>query len=200
MFGMSSLQAQLNYTFFTGINYSVAEPQIGFDIDRRAGFFAGANIAHKLNDKLTVSLELQYSEKGYGQDDEIVLEEVSYYGNSHWRLTYLDWMPELQFQVVPHFSIGVGMNMGIEIVERQHFESQGDSPELNFKQKSYFHKNIDYGGVVTLRSQFDKLVLLLRFNQGYRAMASYLWTDENGKVSQKGLLNENLQFGIGYRI
>lgn len=194
------LHAQLEYVVSAGINYSTAVTvrNIAVNFDHRANFFLGAGIRKPMAAKWTFHANLQFSNKGYAQDDVYSLQEMPLAGRSKYLLSYIDLIPEIRYRIVKGLNIGMGLNIARKINERHTFTADTPVGGFELKRKTYFHEDYDFGGVVTLCMDMEKVAVFVRYNQGLSSLRLFKWVDENGTEHTYGLDNENFQFGVAY--
>ncbi len=186
------LYSQLHLNISAGLNNSNVEIEElnNVQTDARFAYFIGLAPSYKLNDKISFQIDAQYSLKGYD------LEQGDDLPTLHTRLTYLDFLPEIEYYICDNVVLGIGFNYGIKTNE------QAKSGDGDWSNTIRIVDTIDFGLSGKVKFHFDKFFGFVRYNHGLRnTLGDISFTDVNGDaIENVKQLNRNLQVGVGYQI
>ncbi len=173
-----------------GINYATTQ-FINLDEiapSRTIFYFAGITPEYKLNSKISILSDIQFSQKGYSDTTSLNPVKAKY------RFTYIDFLPQIEYRIQNHIGIGIGCNLGIQINEEL---KPGDMDwQAPFMKLT---KSFDFGFVSSIKGYFNDFSLFIRYNYGLNNISNLVFTDINGNIeSITKQHNNNIQIGAGY--
>lgn len=183
-------QAELNVS--AGINQSAIEPKdfsgfTGLTFESRSGFFIGLSPKFSLKDKLNLSVDFQYSQKGYAQTDLRF--------TTKFRFSYLDIIPEIEYKIANFLTLGVGVNYGFRVGESFKEGNGGWNKTKEFK----YSNSSDFGLIGKIKANFNNIFVFFRYNHGLKDILDAEFTDEFGNIIDgPKFLSRNFQLGAGY--
>ncbi len=192
LFSYQSLSAQFGLDVSTGINvhfHSYENLNIAHETDRSSGFYFGVRPKYRFNENLNVGLAVQYSPKG-GAFNTPVLEAQTIY-----KIEYLDFIPSMEYRLLPFFSVGTGLNVGFRLNEK--FKTGvNDWDDI---EGAEITKSMDVGLVGNVKFNIKNVFLRLSYNHGLTNINDLEFTDVNGEVMEDvEQYNRNFQVGLGY--
>ena len=182
-------QVQLNVS--TGINQSTVEVTDldGVNLKSRTGYFIGLAPNFSLKENLSLSVDVQYSQKGY--------TETNFPPSTELRISYLDIIPEIEFKVVNFLALGIGGNYGLRIGEAFNAGNGGWNKTENLKLSN----SSDFGLTGKIKASFNHIFAFFRYNHGLKNITDSEFTDANGNIIDgPKLQNRNFQVGVGYTL
>ena len=185
-----SLLCQFNLNVSSGVNISniKASDNLSNDSQSRLGYFLEFAPSYRINDRVQLLLNLQYSQKGY---KSVEVPSVV----SQRRIIYFDIIPELEYQVIDFLSLGLGINYGFRLDEQFKIDD-GDWQDPTFAR---IIESDDFGLVGKVKFSLKQLYVFARYNLGLKSIATFTVTDLNGDHAGEGnWKNRNLQIGVGY--
>ncbi len=185
------LDAQSGFGVSAGINYSTVKNSgvlIFGDVGPEAGPVIGVFYQGRLGNKWAILPEIQYSAKGFTFDNGVTDEY------SRLKVIYLDLLPQVEFRPANFLGITVGVNLGYKLNEK--LKSPGEDWADPFSE---FKNDLDFGALLGLRLNFDRLNLKIHYNHGISNSSVSVFTDANGTpIASITQYNRNLQLTVGY--
>lgn len=184
------LDGQISLGLSSGINLPTARFVNFKKIKPSRGifYFVGITPEYHLNSKISILTDIQFSQKGYLDKENV---QSSYY---RYRYSYVDFLPQLEYKIHKHIGIGLGFNFGFEIKEKSR-------PNETWQSTSEFDliKTFDFGLVGSIKGHYRGFNLFLRYNYGLANISNLEFMDENGiLITKTGQFNNNIQIGTGY--
>lgn len=185
------VDGQISLGFSGGINLpSTRFVKVNASTPSRALFyFVGITPEYHLNSKISILTDIQFSQKGY---------TVTYNGNGgyyRYRYTYIDLLPQIEYRIQRHISVGLGLNFGFKINEAQNYKNSEwlSTNELDLT------KTFDFGLLGSIKGHFRGFNLFMRYNYGLTNISNLMFTDRDGnQISKAAQFNTNIQIGTGY--
>lgn len=187
-----AIHAQFGFGLSAGLNNATVEFNENFfssDPVSRQGYFVGVAPYYKLSKQTRVVLNLQYSHKGYGR---FALDDPA---STSWRYSYLDLIPEVEYDFLSFLTLGVGANLGFKTEEafREAREDWDRNPSFNTI------KEMDWGLSGKAAIKLGRVSAFVRYNWGVMNVNNLRWTDVNGSpIEDASQRNRNVQIGLGY--
>jgi hypothetical protein len=180
--------AQLSFGASAGVNLaSLKFDKIVLPSKNHTGYYIGVLPSYKISDKLKLTLEAQYSSKGFGVIDTLAV-------SSDFRLNYLDFIPQIEYNLSGGLWVAVGINYGLVLNESTKV-GDGDWSEPNFQVV----KDTDLGFKAMMRLFLtESLNIYAGFNTSIVDVEAFVFTDSNGDVVDASQFNKNVQIGLGY--
>lgn len=185
---ISQVTAQLKLGIVGGANYS----SISFDgpslpTKNVTGYFIGVLPRIILTKKFNVSVEAQYSAKGFGLKDTSA---------SSYRIEYVDLIPQFEYNIFRGLWIGLGFNLGIKVCEKT--KENAEDTWVRVKN-AHIVSNLDAGLKVFTRLFItEKINVYAALNTGITDVKAFKFTDQDGNPVDAKQLNRNVQVGVGY--
>ncbi len=182
-----TVNAQLSVSLVGGVNFA----SLKFDgpsvpTEGQTGFFAGVLPRIHLGEKWTLGVEAQFSAKGYS----IVGD------SSATRIEYLDFIPQIEYNLAGGLWIGVGMNFGVKTSTKKRSDVDNSWVKVD---NLHFIRDLDAGMKLLGRLYITKkLSASLAINTGIVDIKAFTFTDQNGDPVAGKQLNRNIQLGVGY--
>jgi hypothetical protein len=180
---------QFNLDFSTGMNYSTCKFETfeTFEINTKPklGYFLAFGPNYRIK-RVKFNLDFQYSNKGFEDDNSGI----------KYRFSYLDFISEIEYNIVEYLTIGVGINYGLKLHE--YAKQQEGWINIDFIETIV---NTDLGLVGKVKMNYNNMFGFVRYNIGIKDISELMFTNDNGE-SLRGIeqSNRNLQIGIGYRL
>ncbi len=190
---MESTLAQVNLNFSAGINDANLKYK---NLENAAytngsGYFIGIAPSYKFCEKVSFLVDFQYSNQNYYTGD------INSITASGFKTSFINIMPEMEYQVHKKIALGVGVNYGLKLNEQTRIANGDWSKTRGFEQT----KSTDFGLTGKLKVSHKKLFAFLRYNVGLKNITNLTFTNNNGQVIEDvQQLNRNLQVGIGYAL
>lgn len=176
-----NLSAGLNNSFVKFENLGTA------NTDTKLNYFVGLAPSFRISDKVRFQIEAQYSLKGYKLDQGRSLNIT---------FSYLDLIPEVEYDIFEFLAIGVGLNYAIRTNEQIKSE---DGILTNLETNSI--SSTDFGLTGKLKVKFNRIFGFVRYNLGVKDINELFITDVDGNIIEDvRQLNRNLQIGLGYQL
>lgn len=157
-------------------------------------FFAGLTGRQSISDRLSVRLDVQYLEKGYGVDQgETVPNSLERY-----RATYIDFVPQVEYKAYKNLYFSLGGYGGILLDERIKYVSEGWTgihPDFG-----PLAEKADFGLSTGLRMVFGRFSALVKYQHGLTSAFTFEATDITGASSTYRQFQRSLLFGLGFRV
>ena len=188
-----SVTAQFSISVSSGSNLSSASFSNIDQVDPEIlpGLFIGITPAYDLNDKIAISVGVQYSQKGMKLSNSGV--EVG----SEFRYSYIDFLPEINYWIHQNITFGLGFNYGVNTEEKQKLGSEDWFSTEEFDAI----KGTDFGLTAKLAGYYHNFFAFMRYNLGLTNISNVNFTDMDGMVIDDAKqFNRNIQMGLGYRI
>jgi len=155
------------------------------------GYFIGVAPSLQLNNRLRFVIDAQYSLKEY----EFNFGSIPTVSN--FRFSYIDIIPELEYQIVNFLRLGIGVSNGFKINEAIKNSNTG---WLNTNGLVTI-KSFDFGLTAKVKFVYQNIFGFVRYNIGLSDVGNVRYTDINGQeLGSPKQLNRNLQIGIGYQL
>src|SRR5688572_18058157 len=185
------LEGQFSIGVTGGVNLATArfvDSQLP-DPEMTVYYFAGIVPGYAINEKISFLTDIQYSQKGYKHDGQVL---ASY---SQYRFSYIDLLPQLEYRVLDNIGLGAGVNVGFKLAED--FKSENSDWVSN--DQFEFIKSMDFGIVASIKYYINNFNLLARINYGLNDISDLSFTDINGQtIENVNMKNTTIQLGIGY--
>ncbi|MBC7778312.1 MAG: PorT family protein [Phycisphaerae bacterium] len=154
-------------------------------------FFGGLSARKPISHRFAALLEATYSVRGFGyfSSNEI----------SRFRFDYLDFVPQVEYNVFNNLYLSLGGYVGFRIKEHSKI---GDSEWVTFDPKLVeFATDTDFGIVPGLTLRFEKVSVLVRYQYGLFAASNLDISNELGEpIGTIERQNRTFQIGLGFRI
>ncbi len=188
LFQVSSASAQLKLGLTGGANFST----IRFDgasipTENIMGYFIGVLPRVVVTEKFNLSVEAQYSAKGFGLPSDT---------STQYKIEYVDLIPQFEYNVLRGLWVGLGFNFAVKISEKSKTEVENSWIKIN---NAHFVRNLDAGLKVFTRIFITKKInVSAALNTGIVNIEAFKFTDQNGDPIASKQLNRNVQIGVGY--
>lgn len=188
---IATTNGQANLNFSAGTNYSNYhfENFQGIKPLPRWGYFVGVAPNYEFGQKFRVLVDLQYSVRGY----DMSAEGAS--ANTATRYSYIDIIPEVEYNVLPFLAVGLGVNYGIKLQEAIKY------PNADWEDTKEFGlvNSTDFGLTGKVKVTHKNIFGFARYTYGLSNIADIIFTDAQGQeVDNVKQLTRNLQIGVGY--
>jgi len=188
-----SVFGQLSLNFFSGINHSNYEFKNvdGIIPQGKLHYFIGIAPKYEINKKVNFLTNFQYIRKGYqtGIENNLTTSEYGF--------SYLEIIPEIEYELLNFLSLGLGVAYGIKLIEQFKVGERDWSDAGDFESI----KSTDLGLTGKLKVKHKNLFGFVRYNLGFKDVNDLIFTDNEGKnIDNVKQLNRNLQIGIGYTL
>ncbi len=184
--------SQVSIGISAGLNYSnnKFEEVVYAAPKARTDFFIGISPSFSISEKINLAVTTQYSRKGYQNEKDCML--CSFVGLEY-RNSYIDLIPEIEYEILHFLTVGMGFNYGFLINEQSRFENNEWSEIQEFISSS------DFGLTGKLKVTHNNFFGLIRYNFGLKDILNTSFSDENGdQIFTAKQYNRNLQVGVGY--
>lgn len=156
----------------------------------RTDFFIGVSPNFSISERINFSVTTQYSRKGYQNEEDCIL--CSSVGLEY-RNSYIDVIPEIEYELLNFLTVGMGFNYGFLINEQSRFENN------KWSEIQEFIKPNDFGLTGKLKVTHNNFFGLIRYNFGLKDISNTYFSNENGdQIVDAKQYNRNLQVGVGY--
>lgn len=192
-FAAITTYGQANLNFSVGINYSDYrfENFQGLTLLPRWGHFFGIAPNYQINQQLRVLVDLQYTVRGYDMSADGAP------ANTATRYSYLDIIPEVEYNVLPFLALGVGVNYGIKLQEAIKYPNQDWEDTKEFGLVS----STDFGLTGKVKVMDKNIFGFARYTYGVSNIADIMFTDDQGQdLGKAKQFTRNLQIGVGYTL
>ena len=149
-------------------------------------YFFGASIKSKETEKISLILNMQYSQKGYKISSQL--------GDSEFRGSYLDLLPEIECMVAKNFAASIGAYAGL-LIKEEFALNQGKfkKPIIEITEK------VDFGVHAALKYYIKDFYILGRYEFGIAKVTDLPFTDGTGSILENSnQRNRVLQLGVGF--
>ncbi len=193
IFTFTSLSAQLKVHIGSGMNISnmTLSGDIGFalDISSKKDFFISLRPELPINKKLYVAVDVQYSQKGYKQSETLFFESPNI------NTSYLDIIPQGQFQLLPFIGVYGGVGIGIRLNEI------GEINDVWNEIENKLSHSVDPNYVLGIRLQpFKKFTLHAHYSGSLRNFWNVEFTNLIGEPIDILTRLTNIQVGVAYQV
>jgi len=188
-----STLGQVNLDLAAGINLSKTEFKNfeGPSPESRLGYFIEIAPNYQLNEKVSLLMNFQYSEKGYKTRNTTNQDLLKF------KHSYIDFMPEVEYNVLDYLAFGFGMYYGIKLKEQFKFED-GEWTDVGDVE---FISSTDFGLTGKVKVNYKNIFWYVRYSLGLNDISNVVFTDVNGQsIDDAKQLNRNLQIGMGYSL
>ena len=188
-----STLGQVNLDLAAGINLSKTEFKNfeGTSPESRLGYFIEIAPNYQLNEKVSLLMNFQYSEKGYKTRNTTNQDLLKF------KHSYIDFMPEVEYNVLDYLAFGFGMYYGIKLNEQFKFED-GEWTDVGDVE---FISSTDFGLTGKVKVNYKNIFWYVRYSLGLNDISNVVFTDVNGQsIDDAKQLNRNLQIGMGYSL
>jgi len=188
-----STLGQVNLDLAAGINLSKTEFKNfeGPSPESRLGYFIEIAPNYQLNEKVSLLMNFQYSEKGYKTRNTTNQDLLKF------KHSYIDFMPEVEYNVLDYLAFGFGMYYGIKLNEQFKFED-GEWTDVGDVE---FISSTDFGLTGKVKVNYKNIFWYVRYSLGLNDISNVVFTDVNGQsIDDAKQLNRNLQIGMGYSL
>ncbi|MCC7465837.1 MAG: PorT family protein [Saprospiraceae bacterium] len=154
-------------------------------------YFAGVALRRTMKNRFAALLEAQYAVKGF----RIASAPLE----NRWHFHYLDFIPQVEYNVYRGFHVSLGGYWGI-LLEERFKEGDGD---WNKVDRSFFQyaRNNDFGAVGGISFRHKRFSALLRYQHGINlASKGVQYTNDIGEVVNLSQRNRTLMLGLGFNI
>ena len=136
--------------------------------------FGGLHSGYKLHDKWTFTTDLQFSQKGYSVDSTEFVDPVP---STYARYSYLDLVPQMEYEIHKHVAIGAGIYVSKLLHDAY---STSSTNEWVHPAGAPFVSGMDAGAVGSLKLKFQNFFIFTRYQHGLVNILKYDYTDVNG--------------------
>ena len=181
IFGIfESLNGQVEIGVSAGLNISNSTIiDFGLDGRPRRGCFVGIAPSYPINEKIRLTFDLQYSQKGY------IIGGI----NSQFRYSYLEAIPEIEYRPIKYLIFGLGVSYAYRVNEEQ----KSMSTDWSSTRSLEYIKSFDYGVTGKIKGVYKNIFGFVRYNFGLKNIAGLGFPGPRDFE----LHNRNIQFGIG---
>jgi hypothetical protein len=187
-----TIYAQLGLSVGGGVNFSNLKVKNldGFKPTSGTNYFLSVKPEFHLTDKLSVALDIQFSQKGFGLGADTT-DFIDGY-----RFQYLDLIPQVQYKFMEQLAIFGGLGVGIRGSEK--YKIKGAWQEAVIKISS----GADFTYVLGTRILATRQLSI--FAQYAGSMSSFFdfeFTDDQGNIIENvDSRLTNFQLGVGYQL
>ncbi|MBK6664733.1 MAG: TonB-dependent receptor [Saprospiraceae bacterium] len=152
-------------------------------------YFLSVRPEFKLSDRWSVGIDVQFSRKGYFQNDSNNNE------SSDLRIQYFDLLPQVQYKIANPISVYAGLGLGFRLSESFKVEDAWQKAENEISTPT------DASYLVGLRVfPMNKLSVHLQFAGSLVDFYNLELTNQFGESLDLRTRLQNFQFGVAYRI
>lgn len=197
-FGISYplLFSQLTLNLSAGINNSDialnerSDIPFGSITEPTPGYFIEVGPRYQITQKVSFGLYTQFSQKGFAYHERS-------FDKSIWRFTYLDFIPEIEYQLLSFLSISGGPYLGIKLQDADRLSKDEPWNSTN----SLFPSSSDHGIAIKLKIQAGGFYVFTRFIRGRKRLAALDFTFKDGQfLTNTSVFNKIMQYGLGYSL
>ena len=192
IFISSNLQAQFKFSIGGGANFSnlIVKNLDSFKPRANTNYFLSVKPEFSLTENLSVAVDIQFSQKGFGLGDDSLQAHGGY------KLQYLDLIPQVQYKIINQLGIYGGLGIGIRGSEK--YKINGAWEEAVTKISS----GTDFTYVFGIRVfPTDKLFIHAHYAGSMSSFYDVIFTDIQGnEIENVNTRLRNFQLGIGYQL
>ena len=189
---ISNVSAQLGLSVSGGANFSnlKVDNLDSFKPTSSTNYFFSVRPEFYLSDNLSLSLDIQFSRKGFGLDADTLQESQGY------RFQYLDLIPQVQYKIVKQFAIFGGLGVGIRGSEKYKIKDAWEEAVTKVSSGS------DFTYVLGVRVfPTEKLSIHAQYASSLSTFYNVEFSDSQGnKIENVDTRLKNFQLGIGYQL
>lgn len=186
------MNAQFSIDISGGLNVSTSKytQEHFIETSPRLAPYFGVTPKAKVNERLLILMDFQYSQKGYNQ-------KFLLFGNeSTIRFGYLNILPGVELRINDFLSVGCGAYYSLLL----RIDAKDVSSDWNNITDSQAYKTTDFGWFGALKGSYKDFFLSFRYEYGISDVSEFVYTDEQGvPLPEVKLQNRNFQLGLGYR-
>jgi hypothetical protein len=183
--------AQINLFGGAGANFSNVKVT-GIDevkFNSKTNYYLSLRPSIDITDKVAVSLDLQYSKKGY-KSDKVGNQDANEYS-----FQFIDIMPSVEYKIIKPISVFAGMSIGINAKEKYKLNDVWD--EVKDKVVNKVDVGLLFGARVNLT---DRFLINSQFASSIFSASDIIVTDNQGNEVDSKFLIRNFQLGVSYKI
>lgn len=171
------------------------------DAKFRAGFFAGANARYAFTERWAVQGDVQFSQRGFYFETRgtlIVLDGqfASYRGRIDHKVSYIDFIPQIEFRPLQYLGIAVGPYLSWQAGESIRY---GDVIDWTSTKDNNLFNDADLGLSVRLNGHIGPVTVFVSYLHGLSDISKIILTDENGQfLGQLAANSRAIAAGVGY--
>lgn len=171
------------------------------DAKFRTGFFAGANAQWAFSKHWAVNGDVQFSQRGYYYNTLgtlIILNNqyASYRGRIDYKLSYLDFIPQIEFRPIRNIGIAAGAFMSWQVGESVRY---GDVIDWTNTTQTDLYHDVDLGFCGKLSGHFGPVSIFISYLHGLADISNIVLTDEQGQaLGRLEAKSQTIALGAGY--
>lgn len=198
--------AQLSIEFLGGLTMSKlrsADPDINeiSAFKYSSGAVFGTGLTYELKNKVKLSGEIQYSQKGFKNVfDEQFGKQSSIFS---WRAHSIDFLPGVHYNPLPYLEVGAGLDIGYAFNEKMKNrpidKGQPLKPGEGIWQDPYttHYKNLDVGVYGLIGARYRDMMIFVRYNLGISPVDHVKVVDAQGqRIRAVNEYSRQLQIGL----
>lgn len=171
------------------------------DAQFRTGFFAGANARYAFTERWAVQGDVQFSQRGFHYETRgalIILDGqfASYRGRIDYKISYIDFMPQIEFRPLQYLGIAVGPYMSWQVSESIRY---GDVIDWTSTNDNNLFNDADLGLSARLNGHIGPVTVFVSYLHGLADISKIILTDENGQfLGQLAANSRAIAFGAAF--
>ncbi|MBK9734853.1 MAG: outer membrane beta-barrel protein [Saprospiraceae bacterium] len=188
MFSVTFVKAQLNIFAGAGINISNLKVSgfEGYYTSSTLNYYLSARPTLKLSDNLHISVDLQFSKRGFTTQDST--------GIPPGRYQFLEIIPQVEYKIGKGLGIYGGISVGINGGEEYKINDVWEKAKVKVLKKS------DLGIVLGLRFYpNNRISISTQISNSLVSVSDIIYTDNNGNKLDTKFIFRNIQIGVAYR-
>ncbi len=172
------------------------------DAEFRTGFFAGANARYAFTDQWAVQGDVQFSQRGFyfNTRGTLIVQDgqfATYRGRIDHRISYIDFIPQIEFRPVRQIGIAVGPYLSWKAGESIRY---GDVIDWSSTKDNKLFNDTDFGLLGKLSGHIGPVTVFVSYLYGLTNISRIIITDENGThLGQLSADNRAIAVGAAYR-
>lgn len=172
------------------------------DAKFRTSFFAGVNARYAFTERWAVQGDVQFSQRGFYFETRgtlIVLDGqfATYRGRIDHRISYIDFMPQIEFRPVRQIGIAAGPYLSWKAGEAIRY---GDVIGWSNTKDNKLFNDTDFGLLGKLSGHIGPVTVFVSYLYGLTDISRIIITDENGThLGQLSANNRAVAVGAAYR-
>lgn len=168
----------------------------------RTGFFAGANARYTFTDQWAVQGDVQFSQRGFyfNTRGTLIVQDgqfAAYRGRIDHRISYIDFIPQIEFRPVRQIGIAAGPYLSWKAGEAIRY---GDVIDWTSTKDNKLFNDTDLGLSGKLSGHFGSFSIFVSYLHGLTDISKIIITDENGQfLGQLSAKSRAVAVGAAYR-
>ena len=168
----------------------------------RTSFFAGANMRYAFTDHWALQGDVQFSQRGFyfNTRGTLIVQDgqfAAYRGRIDHKISYFDFMPEIEFRPVRQIGIAVGPYLSWKAGESIRY---GDVIDWASTKDNQLFNDTDFGLRGKLSGHIGPVTVFVSYLYGLTDISRIIITDENGThLGQLSANSRAIAIGAGYR-